>query len=126
MFMKGMSATLWIVVSALVLVIVAIVVLTIFGTGMGPFSTITDFKNNCITQGKATCASSGFLPLSWDRKVRVGNEDKSCADVVEVPGAREDNPCGDWAVGGSETSPETTPEESGGGGTQVTPKTEAE
>jgi len=97
--MKGMSATLWIVVSALVIIIVAIVVLTIFGSSMGPFSTITDFQNYCTTQAKATCASSGFLPLSWDKPVKVGNTEKRCSDVVTIPGATEDNPCGDWAVG---------------------------
>jgi len=93
-----MSMTLWIVISAVVIVVVALVILTIFGSSMGGVSNIVEFRKNCEMVGKTSCGATGFLPLTWDQKVKVGDDELSCADVVTPPNANEDNPCGDWKV----------------------------
>jgi hypothetical protein len=75
---KGMSMTLWIVISAVVIVVVALVILTIFGSSMGGISNVIEFRRNCEMVGRTSCGATGFLPLTWSQNVKVGNSETSC------------------------------------------------
>lgn len=75
---KGMSTTLWIVISAVVIVVVALVILTIFGSSMGGVSNVVEFRRNCEMVGRTSCSATGFLPLTWTQNVKVGNTETSC------------------------------------------------
>lgn len=93
---KGMSTTLVVAVTAIIILIVALVVLTIFGGVMNPYGTLADARNNCINQGRTTCATTGTLPITWNVYFKVGEQTTSCRDLVTVPGASDTNPCGTW------------------------------
>jgi len=92
--MKALSTTILIVVTAVVILVAALVVLTIFGGGIGNVSTLTNVETQCRTQCAVTCKMGG-LPPTWDIKQKVGNDQKSCRDLV-----------GDCsACGGTSTTP---------------------
>ncbi len=91
---KGMSTGLRVAVTAIVILIVALVVLTIFG-GI-PIGTLVDAKNNCLNQGQISCSAAGSLPITWSSYFKVGEQTTSCRDLVTVPGATDANPCGSW------------------------------
>ncbi|MFH1444956.1 MAG: hypothetical protein ABIF08_00560 [Nanoarchaeota archaeon] len=63
---KGLSQTLYLVVVAVVLLIVALVLLTIFNIGIGPVGGLTEARNNCNLQGKSSCQATGVLPINWE------------------------------------------------------------
>ena len=62
---KGMSETLMIVVSAIIILIVALVLITMFSSSITPLGNLAQAKNNCMVQAKSTCASTGALPVTW-------------------------------------------------------------
>ena len=70
-----MNTTLAVVVSAIVILITALVVITIFANGIGNVATLSDGKSLCLTVGTTACASTNTLPPSW---------------IVNVAGARTD------------------------------------
>jgi hypothetical protein len=79
---KGMSMTLTIIVAAVVILVTALVLLTIFGTGITPISTLSEARNSCGLQGKQLCLSTGNLPPTWSLKtVNVAGEMKSCNEI---------------------------------------------
>ncbi|MBM3303782.1 MAG: hypothetical protein FJY76_01695 [Candidatus Aenigmarchaeota archaeon] len=61
-----MNTTLAVVVSAIVILIAALVVITIFGGGMGQVGTLTNADSICRTQAASSCRSTGQMPLTWD------------------------------------------------------------
>jgi len=61
-----MNTTLAVVVSAIVILITALVVITIFGGGIGQVGSLTNAKSICETQARSSCLSTGQLPLTWD------------------------------------------------------------
>ncbi|MFH1294796.1 MAG: hypothetical protein ABIH90_02545 [Candidatus Aenigmatarchaeota archaeon] len=75
--MKGLTEMLWLVVSAIVILVVALVVLAIFTNVFGT-NPISDFKNQCEIRGKASCRSTQSLSLDWDLEVNVGGTPTSC------------------------------------------------
>ena len=68
-----MNTTLAVVVSAIVILITALVVITIFSNSIGNVATLTDGKSLCLTVGQTACVSTNALPSAW---------------VVNVAGAR--------------------------------------
>jgi len=60
-----MRVSILIVVSAIVILIIALVLLTIFSTGISPVGTITGAQSQCAQIGRSTCAASGTLPANW-------------------------------------------------------------
>ena len=62
---KGMTQTLQLVVAAIVVLIVALVLLTIFSGGIRQVATMTEARALCGTEGATTCATAGSLPVSW-------------------------------------------------------------
>jgi hypothetical protein len=79
---KGMSQTLVIIVAAVVVLVTALILLTIFGTGMAPISTLSEARNSCRLQGESICKSTGQLPPTWDlQTIKVGGELLSCNQI---------------------------------------------
>ncbi len=78
---KGMSATLMIVVTAVVILIIALVLITIFSGSITPLASLAQAANNCRVQGQTTCDSTGALPATWgikSLKVADSTELQSC------------------------------------------------
>lgn len=109
-----MNITLTVVVAAIVILITALVVLTIFGGGMGQVGTLAQAETICKSQCESTCQATNRMPLTWNiATVRQGTEMKSCADIgVSCP-------CGD----GSGTTGGTTGQCTQNGGHCVTKHT---
>lgn len=91
-----MHTSLVIVVAAIVILITALVLVTIFGVGIGQVASITQAKNNCITQALASCRATNALPITWDYPMSVteGGQQtqQSCRELTvynrcnQVPG----------------------------------------
>ena len=81
--MRGISETLWIIVAAIVIMVTALVVLTIFSSGISNFTTITQAQAFCETQGRSSCGVTGQLPPSWQAQtVKVDGAVNSCFGVT--------------------------------------------
>jgi hypothetical protein len=61
-----MNTTLAVVVSAIVLLITALVVITIFGNTIGNFGTLSNANSICETQARSSCSSTGMMPITWN------------------------------------------------------------
>jgi len=101
MIMKALSTSIVLVVTVIVVLVVALVVLRIFSGGIGQVNTITNFRNNCITQCQITC-KMGTLPPTWEAEVNVQGytTPQSCGSVTSI------NDC--TGCGGSSTTGTTT------------------
>lgn len=78
-----MNTTLSVVVSAIVILITALVVITIFSGGITQVGTLGQAKTLCETNFRTICLSTGQTPTTWDIKsMNVNGEIKSCRDVV--------------------------------------------
>ncbi|MFH1337740.1 MAG: hypothetical protein ABIH55_02600 [Nanoarchaeota archaeon] len=64
--MKGLSQTLYLVVVAVVILIVALVLLTIFGAGLGGVVELSEAQGFCGTEGATSCKATGGLPINWN------------------------------------------------------------
>lgn len=88
-----MNTSILIVVSAIVILVMALVLLTIFGQGIGGVATITGAKSQCAEIGRSTCSATGMLPANWaipTMRVKEGGQVqmRSCAYLMR------DTPCG--------------------------------
>jgi hypothetical protein len=94
MIMKALSTSIVLVVTVLTVLVVALVVLTIFSGGISQVNTITNFRNNCITQCQITC-KMGSLPPTWGAMVKVQGQttETSCATVSPAIDAAKDCGC---------------------------------
>ena len=84
MHRKGMSTTLNVVVTAIVVLIIALVLITIFSGAITPLASLAQARNNCMVQGKTTCDSTGALPITWEIKsLKVADSDilQSCKEL---------------------------------------------
>jgi sensor histidine kinase regulating citrate/malate metabolism len=79
-----MKMTIELLIAAIVILIVALVVLTIFGTGIGQMSSITDLQNSCRNQAMSTCRATCELPVGWKEiNYRLADgSTKTCADAL--------------------------------------------
>jgi len=69
-----MNITLTVVVSAIVILITALVVITIFGGSMGNIATTTQGKSVCEASCTSSCRSLGVPPITWNAEtVRDAN-----------------------------------------------------
>ena len=81
--MKGLSTTLFLVVSAVVMLVTALVIITIFGGGMTQFASISDNMNHCTMTGSSSCSTVGQLPITWGlNNIKDGNDLKSCGSLL--------------------------------------------
>ena len=84
--MKGISQTLMIIVTAIVVLVAALIVLSIFGQGIGPMLDITQARNVCIQEASATCQAVHTMPPTWDTATKTYNENgktvtKTCKNI---------------------------------------------
>ena len=84
-----MNTSILIVVSAIVVLVMALVLLTIFSQGLGNIYTITGAQSQCATVGRTTCSTSGVLPANWAIPTLRVNEGgtpimRSCAYLMEA------------------------------------------
>ena len=80
MCMKGLQTSLNVVIAAIVILIVALVLLTIFGVGITPVRTITGAVANCDAVGAASCLTVGSLPATWSsQSFLVDGAMKACS-----------------------------------------------
>ncbi len=81
-----MNITLTVVVAAIVILITALVVITIFGSGMTQVGGIAQAKSVCESQAAASCAATNQCPLTWNTPTIRDSEGKtmSCADSGAV------------------------------------------
>ena len=71
-----MNITLTVVVAAIVILITALVVITIFGGGMNQFGNIAQAKAYCESQCATSCQATGDIPITWDvPNVRIAGDD---------------------------------------------------
>ncbi len=96
--MKALSTSIVVVVTVIVVLVVALVVLSIFGNGIGQINTISNFRNNCITQCRITCGM-GALPPTWGAMVKVQGETGETSCAAKVPDTLKD--CGCTGAGGT-------------------------
>lgn len=86
--MKALSTPLIIVVTIVVLLVTALVILTIFGNGIGTAAGMTSFASSCRTQAESTCKLFGTLPPNWGGTVSVNVNGKvtptSCSAQVPI------------------------------------------
>jgi disulfide bond formation protein DsbB len=84
--MKAVSMTIYLIVAAVVILITALVILTIFGTGIQPIVDITTQRSICLQQGTISCQTTGELPPTWKipMKVNEGGKivEKSCSEIT--------------------------------------------
>ena len=81
--MKGLSQTLWIVIGIIVFLVVALVILTIFGQSIVGFSSIGQAENYCRTQAAVSCQATGSLPPTWNvANVQTPSGTQSCFELT--------------------------------------------
>jgi len=66
---------LWLIMSAVVIIVVALVLLVVF-TNVFNTNPFLEFKNQCAMSGSASCRTTQTLPASWD--LEVGTPKTSC------------------------------------------------
>ncbi len=90
--MKAISATLLIIVSAIVILITALVVLTIFGTGIQPVVDLASKQNLCISEYSTLCVAGAIKgnekPPTWNTQIKINtgggkSRMESCASLVD-------------------------------------------
>lgn len=81
--MQGMSQTLYIIVAAVVILVSALVILTVFGSGINPLASISSAESSCMINAKSTCDLTGQLPMTWESNtVNDGGKPTSCSEVL--------------------------------------------
>ena len=74
-----MNMTLAVVVAAIVILITALVIITIFGTGIGQVGSLVEAESYCRSQAAASCRATNSLPVTWDiETVKVNGAPMSC------------------------------------------------
>jgi hypothetical protein len=104
-----MDTTLALVVAAIVILITALVVVTIFGNAMTPLGGISSAESVCRTQCVASCKMSNgqSMPLTWDvPTVRRGTDSQlvACGSFM----GKTCDACNEWKTGTSSSTPSTT------------------
>lgn len=80
---KGMSDTLAVVVAAIVILITALVIITIFSGSISPVGGIVEARSNCKIQAQTSCAAAGQLPETWNTPThRVDQVTYPCSRLV--------------------------------------------
>ena len=87
-----MNITLTVVVAAIVILITALVVITIFGSAIGNVATIAEGSTYCRTVYETSCKTTNSAPLSW--KVNVNGAVKECTELLNTCS------CNNYVVGG--------------------------
>lgn len=76
-----MNITLTVVVAAIVILITALVVITIFGSGIANVGTLVEAKTLCQTTFETTCRTSNAQPQAW--RVNHQGTPTDCSGIVQ-------------------------------------------
>ncbi|MBN2101534.1 MAG: hypothetical protein JW716_01540 [Candidatus Aenigmarchaeota archaeon] len=84
-----MKESIMIVIAAIVVLVIALVLLTIFGQGMNPVGSFSNQANLCRASGASSCQLTGGLPPGWSSTRYKVNKDgveveESCAQMINV------------------------------------------
>lgn len=111
-----MRLALELVVITVVLLVVAIVMLSFFVTGVDRARQLTDARNQCIIMGSSSCKSLKIMPPTWNfPSINMGGEMKSCQQLTGY------EKCDSFGV----TTGEATGGATGGGAATTQPNTAA-
>jgi hypothetical protein len=81
--MRGIHTSITITVAAAAILLVALVVLNIFGFGMSSVSTLAEAGSQCSMQGVSTCQATAALPATWNSpSVFLNNAVISCREAT--------------------------------------------
>jgi hypothetical protein len=72
---------LWILVSAIVVLIVGLVMLAVFTNVLGT-NPLLDFKNRCELNGRTSCRAVNSLPEGWPLEISMGGARTSCQEQL--------------------------------------------
>ena len=81
-----MNITLTVVVSAIVILITALVVITIFGQSIGNVAMIAQGETYCRTVLETSCKTTNSAPPVW--KVNVDGVVKDCGTLAGISGCK--------------------------------------
>ena len=88
--MRALHTTVNIVVAAVVIIIAALVILTIFGMGITPVSTMTELRSQCSIQGVSSCQATGNPPPGWNSpSVMVDGVLISCREATDYESCQQ-------------------------------------
>jgi len=77
-----MNITLSVVVAAIVILITALVIITIFGQSIGNVATIAEGETYCRTVLEASCKTANSKPTVW--KVNIGGNVQECSGLPGI------------------------------------------
>lgn len=82
-----MKESIAIVIGAIVILVIALVLLTIFGQGMNPVGNFAQQANLCRSSASSSCTITGDVPPGWKntryRVMEDGREtQQTCADLT--------------------------------------------
>jgi hypothetical protein len=81
--MKALSVPIHVVVAAIVIIVVALVLLAIFGKGIVFPASLADARNICVNIGTSSCRISDTLPDTWSSQTwNVEGEYKTCKTIT--------------------------------------------
>jgi len=98
---KGMSMTLTIIVAAVVILVTALVLLTIFGNSLIPIVGISQARAQCTAAAESSCGLTNQLPPTWNSpmyKVEGSEGLVACSNALVCSNI---NGCKDNKVDGS-------------------------
>jgi len=78
-----------IVIAAIVILVIALVLLTIFGQGMNPVGSFSNQANLCRSTAASSCTLTDKLPPDWSATRYKVNRDgvevyETCAQMINV------------------------------------------
>lgn len=76
-----MRTELELVIIAIMLLVAALVVLTIFSGGLSQLGPLVNPRNNCDNSGRWACQTAGKVPDSWARDM-VGPNKETCKQLL--------------------------------------------
>ncbi|NOX71663.1 MAG: hypothetical protein GXO64_03110 [Candidatus Micrarchaeota archaeon] len=84
-----MKESIVIVIGAIVILVVALVLLTIFGQGMGPAGDFATRANLCRSTAATSCSLTDHLPPDWSKtKYKINNDGditySTCRDIIGI------------------------------------------
>lgn len=71
-----------VLLTIVVVLIVALVMLTIFQSGLGPATTILQMQSICAQKFTTSCVTLGTEPGDWNVKMQIKEGTKSCKDLM--------------------------------------------
>ncbi len=82
-------------VTAIVVLVAGVTVISIFGTGISQVSSLSSQKTSCLVQARSVCSATNTLPAGWNT---IATKGKTCASLTGC------NSC-ECILGGKKSAP---------------------